>query len=96
MKPNDESILAIKISTKSIVDCASHTHADTFKNIDVLLEEYMEKNQLDFQDSMTYEHFIQMSAIANNSVVTFLRKILTDSLTSILYEASLQDDEDDC
>lgn len=96
MKPNDEGILAIEINAKSIVDCASHTHADTFKNIDILLEEYMEKNQLGFQDNMTYEHFIQMSAIADNAVTTFMRKILTDSLTSILYEASLQDNEDDC
>ncbi len=95
MKTYGNDIKACKISAKSIVDFASHTHADTFKNIDALLEEYMQKNQLKSQDCMTYEHFIQMNAIADNALITLMRKILTDSLTSILYEASLQDDGDD-
>lgn len=95
MKTNDNDVMVCEISAKSIVDLASHKHADTFKSIDALLEEYMQKNHLDFHDCMTYEHFIQMSAIADNALITLMRKILTDSLTSILYEASLQDDEDD-
>lgn len=95
MQTNNDSILAAKTSAKSIVDFASHTHADAFKNIDILLKDYMEKNQLNFQDCMTYEHFIQMSAIADNAIVTNMRKILIDSLTSILYESSSQADEDD-
>lgn len=94
MQTNDGNILAAKTSVQTIVDFAFHTHADAFKNIDVLLQDYMEKNQLNFQDCMTYEHFIQMSAIADNAIVTNMRKILIDSLTSILYESSSQAAED--
>lgn len=73
--------------SQSIVETVMEHYTKNIENVSPALKRYIDENNLNYRDTMTYEHYLQLNEIANKVTINAMQELLTYTLTHVLYEA---------